>query len=103
MDSKSSHPTPATSKPDTALPESSISTTQPIGQKTTPRQPNERDESPDSQASGPRDDMKQAASDLASGQVNTDLRDQPAKNPKNTAPSTASPKSTTVLPDGTRK
>ena len=103
MNTKSPRPTPATSQPDTGLPEPSISTTQPVGDKTSPRQPNDRDESPDSQASGPRDDMKQAAKDVASGQVNTDLRDQPARNPKNTAPATPSPRSTQVLPDGTRK
>ncbi len=88
---------------DTKLPEPSISTTQPIGNKTSPRQPNDRDESPDSQASAPRDDMQQAARDVASGQVDTDRHEQPGKNPKNTAPSTPSPKSTQILPDGTRK
>lgn len=38
-----------------------------------PRQPNDRDESPDSQASPPRKIMKQAFLDLQSGQVDTDL------------------------------
>ena len=88
---------------DTKLPEASISTTQPIGNKSAPRQPNEHDESPDSQASAPREDMKQAAKDVANGQVSTDLHDQPGHNPKNTAPSTPSSKPTQVLPDGTRK
>ena len=88
---------------DTKLPEPSISTTQPVGNKTSPRQPNDRDESPDSQASAPREDMQQAAADLASGQVDTDLHGQPGHNPKNSTPATPSPKSSQVLPDGTRK
>lgn len=87
----------------TAIREIKITTTQPIGQSSSPRQPNDRDESPDSQSSPPRADMQQAAADLASGQQNTDLRDQPAKNPKNNAPATASPKSTQKLPDGREK
>lgn len=57
----------------------------------TPRMPHERDESEDSQASGPRDDIKQAYADLQQGQVDTDLRetggideavnDRPGKSP----------------------
>lgn len=43
----------------------------------TPRMPHERDESEDSQASGPRDDMQQAFEDVTSGQVDTDCRNQP--------------------------
>ena len=88
---------------ETRLRETKVTTTEPVGKSSSPRQPNERDESPDSQASAPRADMQQAAADLASGQVNTDLRDQPAKNPKNTAPTTPSPKSTQKLPDGREK
>ena len=103
MNTNTSQPTPASDDPESRLPEPSISTTQPVGDQTSPRQPNDRDESPDSQASAPRDDMKQAAADVASGQVNTDLRDQPARNPKNSTPATPSPKSGQVLPDGTRK
>jgi hypothetical protein len=87
----------------TKLPEATIVTTQPIGKSTTPRQPNEHDASPDSQASAPRADMQQAAADVASGQVDTDLRDQPTKNPANNGPATPSSKSTTLLPDGSRK
>lgn len=90
-------------KEESRLREPAITTTQPVGKSSSPRQPNDRDESPDSQASGPRDDMRQAAADLASGQVNTDLRDQPGKNPKNNAPGTPSPKSTQKLPDGREK
>ena len=103
MNTKTSQPTPASDDPQSRLPEPSISTTQPVGDKTSPRQPNDRDESPDSQASAPREDMKQAAADVASGQVNTDRYGQPEKNPKNSAPATPSPKSTQILPDGTRK
>lgn len=40
------------------------------------RLPNERDESPDAQQITPRDDMKQAASDLEQGLVDTDLHGQ---------------------------
>lgn len=43
----------------------------------TPRMPHERDESDDSQASGPRDDIQQAFDDVTSGQVDTDCRNQP--------------------------
>jgi hypothetical protein len=41
------------------------------------RQPHERDESPDGQDQEPRGVMKQAASDLAQGLVDTDLRGTP--------------------------
>jgi hypothetical protein len=93
-------------KPDqTALPETTISTTEPVGKSASPRQPNDHDESPDSQASAPREAMQQAAADLASGQVDTDLRDQPGKNPKNNPPATppANSTHTTTLPDGRKK
>ncbi|OWW18788.1 hypothetical protein [Noviherbaspirillum denitrificans] len=40
----------------------------------TPRMPHERDESDESQESGPREDMMQAYKDLQEGQVDTDLR-----------------------------
>ncbi len=80
-----------------------ITTTQPTGKGSSPQQPNERDESPDSQPSAPRADMQQAAADLASGQVNTDPHDQPAMNPKNTAAAIPSPKSIQKLPDGREK
>ena len=43
-------------------------------QSTAPRQPNERDESPDPQASAPRDVMRQAASDIERGLKDTDCR-----------------------------
>ena len=91
----------------TALPEATISTTAPVGKSASPRQPNDHDESPDSQASAPRETMQQAAADLASGQVDTDLRDQPGKNPQNNPPAAPPPNATstktTTLPDGRKK
>ena len=42
--------------------------------KPTPRQPHERDESPDSQTSEPHDVIKQAHEDVTGGQVDTDCR-----------------------------
>ena len=42
--------------------------------KPAPRQPNERDESADSQASAPRDVMRRAHDDVTGGQVDTDCR-----------------------------
>ncbi|MGZ9080532.1 MAG: hypothetical protein ACXW2A_19605 [Burkholderiales bacterium] len=41
-----------------------------------PRQPNERDESADSQTSGPREVMRQAHEDVTGGQVDTDCRNK---------------------------
>jgi len=41
------------------------------------RQPHERDESPDGQDQAPTGVMKQAASDLSQGLVDTDLRNTP--------------------------
>ena len=45
------------------------------------RQPHERDESPDGQAQAPTGVGKQAASDLANGMVDTDLRNTPGQPP----------------------
>lgn len=45
----------------------------------TPRQPNERDESADSQASGPRSIIKRAHDDLTSGLEDTDCRNSAAE------------------------
>ena len=45
------------------------------------RQPHERDESPDGQAPAPTGVGKQAASDLANGMVDTDLRNTPGQAP----------------------
>jgi hypothetical protein len=41
------------------------------------RMPHERDESPDAQSPKPRSVMKQAAADIDSGMVDTDLHNQP--------------------------
>jgi hypothetical protein len=41
------------------------------------RMPHERDESPDGQSPKPRSVMKQAAADVESGMVDTDLHDKP--------------------------
>ena len=54
-----------------------VKTTPPTRKDSTPRQPHERDESHDSQASPPREDMKRAYKDLQEGQVDTDNRDIP--------------------------
>ncbi len=52
-----------------------VKTGKPVKKDAVPRQPHERDESPDSQASGvPHEDMQQAFEDLESGLVDTDLR-----------------------------
>jgi len=48
-------------------------------QRPAPRQPNERDESADSQASEPRKEMVQAAEDLESGLKDTDCRNSAAQ------------------------
>jgi hypothetical protein len=53
-----------------------IKTSPPTRKNATPRFPHERDESYDSQSSGPRKDIKQAYDDVTSGQVDTDLRDE---------------------------
>jgi hypothetical protein len=59
----------------TALKQHQVKTKRPIKGGITPRMPHERDESDDSQASVPRDDIKQAYTDLQNGQVDTDLRE----------------------------
>ena len=51
-----------------------VKTKRPVKKDVMPRLPHERDESDDSQASGPRDDMRQAYLDITNGQVDTDLR-----------------------------
>ncbi|WP_147375818.1 hypothetical protein [Noviherbaspirillum cavernae] len=54
--------------------ETEVKTGPPLREDATPRLPNERDESADSQSSGPRRKIRQAYDDLMSGQVDTDLR-----------------------------
>jgi hypothetical protein len=52
-----------------------IKTDRPVKKDAIPREPWERDESPDSQASAvPREDIQQAYEDLENGLVDTDLR-----------------------------
>lgn len=46
-----------------------------------PRLPHERDESDDSQQSGPRSDILQAYADIMSGQEDTDCREQRSLEP----------------------
>ncbi len=53
-----------------------VSTQRPRHANATPRLPNERDESDDSQESPLRSDIKQAFDDLMAGQQDTDLREQ---------------------------
>lgn len=59
----------------TGLKQHTIKTKRPAEDVFTPRLPHERDESDDSQESAPRDDIKQAYTDLQNGQVDTDLRE----------------------------
>jgi hypothetical protein len=53
-----------------------VRTGKPAREDAIPRQPHERDESEDSQESGPRDVIRQAFIDVTNGQVDTDLREQ---------------------------
>ena len=53
-----------------------VKTAAPVDSKNEHRLPHERDESDDSQSSTPRKDMKQAARDVTSGQVDTDARNR---------------------------
>lgn len=55
------------------------------------RQPHERDESPDGQATGVTGIGKQAASDLANGLVDTDLRNTPGVPPSSSGSGQAQP------------
>jgi hypothetical protein len=51
-----------------------LKTAKPVSTNTLPRLPHERDESSDSQSGPLHESMKQAAKDIESGQVDTDLR-----------------------------
>ena len=51
-----------------------VKTAPPVDAKNIPRLPHERDESADNQNRAPRKVMRQAAADIESGQVDTDLR-----------------------------
>lgn len=57
--------------------ERKINTNEKVKNDGVDRLPHERDESPDAQNVKPRDIMKQAASDIEQGLVDTDLRNQP--------------------------
>jgi hypothetical protein len=48
-------------------------------QKPAPRQPNERDQSADSQASAPRDVIRRAHDDVTAGRKDTDCRNRAAE------------------------
>lgn len=52
-----------------------VSTQRPQRKNALPRLPHERDESDDSQQSGPREVIRQAYEDIMSGQQDTDLRE----------------------------
>ena len=54
-----------------------VNTKEPMSNDGVKRQPHERDESPDAQDQAPRGIMKQAASDLEQGLVDTDARVTP--------------------------
>jgi hypothetical protein len=56
------------------LKDAQVRTPDPVEQNPTPLMPHERDESDDSQASGPREVMQQAYKDIQNGLVDTDLR-----------------------------
>jgi hypothetical protein len=53
-----------------------VKTKAPVKPDAMPRMPHERDESDDSQQSGPREDMMQAYEDIERGLKDTDLREQ---------------------------
>jgi hypothetical protein len=60
----------------TRLKDAQVRTPDPVKQNPTPLMPHERDESDNSQASGPREVMQQAYEDIQNGLVDTDLREQ---------------------------
>lgn len=89
-----------TPAPGTTMPESSNNTSAKVENDGQRRMPHERDEAPDAQDLRPRGVMKQAASDIERGLVDTDLHDQPGVEKVGTPaprPATAQP-----LPDRDR-
>jgi hypothetical protein len=62
---------------DSKLREKHVNTAEKTENDGSKRMPHERDESPEGHDEGPRGVMKQAASDLAQGLVDTDLRGTP--------------------------
>ncbi|WP_426175124.1 hypothetical protein [Massilia sp. TWR1-2-2] len=80
---------------DSKLREKHVDTTEKIENDGGKRMPHERDESPDGQDEDPRGVMKQAASDLEQGLVDTDLRGTPGIDqvvPQNGASGQAKPR-----------
>jgi hypothetical protein len=76
-----------------------ISTEQPVKGDQQQRLPNERDESPEGHTAAPHDVMKQAASDIERGLVDTDLHGTPGvEKVKPSAPQQAAP----VAPGGNK-
>lgn len=65
----------------TEAPDRRVNTDAKIENDGAKRQPHERDESPDGQDQAPSGIMKQAASDLEQGLVDTDLRNTPGMPP----------------------
>jgi hypothetical protein len=85
-----------------ALPQHQVKTPSPNKEESKARRlPHERDESDDSQTSGPREDMKQAYDDLKNGQVDTDLRGMRGVDEAVTKTSQQIPNKMTKKPDGT--
>jgi hypothetical protein len=62
---------------ETAMKDTHVNTDAKIENDGGKRMPHERDESPDGQAPKPRSVMKQAAADVESGLVDTDLHNKP--------------------------
>lgn len=82
------------SQPGTALPEATTNTSAKVENDGRRRLPHERDESPDAQNVQPRSVMRQAASDLEQGLVDTDRHNQPGVEqvqPRAAAPGQARP------------
>ena len=75
----------------TEAPDRRINTDAKIENDGAKRQPHERDESPDGQDQAPAGVMKQAASDLEQGLVDTDLRNTPGMPPAGSGSGQAKP------------
>jgi hypothetical protein len=84
-----------------ALPQHQVKTSDPKKEESKARRlPHERDESDDSQADGPRKDIKQAFDDLNNGQVDTDLRGMRGVDEAVTKTAQEIPNKITKKPDG---
>jgi hypothetical protein len=82
----------------TEAPDRRVNTDAKIDNDGVKRQPHERDESPDGQDQAPTGVGKQAASDLAQGLVDTDLRNTPGLTP-NAAPASGGSGQAKPAPD----